>query len=40
VRPHPVAEANLAGQPAEVRERAHRLIDAAIDGQFGPGLSS
>ncbi len=35
----PVAtvEANLAGKPAEVRERAHRLIDAAIEGQFDTG---
>lgn len=32
--PAATVEANLTGQPAEVRERAHRLIDAAIDGQF------
>ena len=32
----PTAEliANLAGQPAEARERVQRIIDGAIDGQF------
>lgn len=30
-------EANLAGQPPEVRERAHRLIDAIIEAQFDLG---
>jgi hypothetical protein len=36
--PAATVEANLEGQPAEVRERAHRLIDAAIEGQLdGPG---
>jgi hypothetical protein len=36
--PQTPVEANLAGQPAEVRERACRLINAAIDGQFDTGV--
>ncbi len=32
--PSATVEANLAGQPDDVREKAHRLIDAGIDGQF------
>lgn len=32
--PAATVEANLAGKPAEVRERAHRLINATIEGQF------
>jgi hypothetical protein len=32
--PNATVEANLAGQPDEVREKAHRLINAAVDGQF------
>ena len=32
--PAATIEANLADQPAAARERAHRLIDAAIEGQF------
>ena len=38
--PAATVEANLAGKPAEVRERAHRLIDAAIEGQLDPGANS
>jgi hypothetical protein len=37
--PAATAEADLAGQPAEVRERAHRLIEAAINGQCDTGVS-
>jgi hypothetical protein len=37
--PAATVEANLTGKPAEVRERAHRLIDAAIDGQFNTNVS-
>lgn len=37
--PAATVEANLDGQPAEVRARAHRLIDAAIAGQFDTGTS-
>jgi len=32
--PNAIVQGNLAGQPAEFRERAQRLIDAAIKGQF------
>jgi hypothetical protein len=38
--PAATIEANLAGQPADVRERAQRLIDAAIEGKFDPEVSS
>jgi hypothetical protein len=37
--PAETVEANLAGKPTEVRERAHRLINAAIEGQFDTGAS-
>jgi len=30
-------EVNLAGQSPEVRERAHRMIDAIIEGQSDVG---
>ena len=32
--PDTTIKANLAGKPEDVRDRAHRLIDAAIEGQF------
>jgi hypothetical protein len=32
--PFATLTANLDGQPAEARERVHRIINAAIDGQF------
>jgi hypothetical protein len=32
--PDTTIKANLASQPADVRERAQRIIDAAIDGKF------
>ena len=38
--PAATVESNLAGQPAEARARAHRIIGAAIDGQFDMGASS
>jgi hypothetical protein len=37
--PAATVEANLAGKPTEVRERAHRLINAAIEGQFDTDTS-
>jgi hypothetical protein len=37
--PAATVEANLAGKPAEVRGRAHRLIDAAIEGQLDSGAN-
>ena len=37
--PAETVEAILAGQPAEARDRAQRLIDAAIEGQFDTGFS-
>jgi hypothetical protein len=33
--PAATINANLAGKPAETRDRAQRIIDAAIEGQFG-----
>jgi len=33
--PHSQVKANLAGQPTVIRDRVQRLIDAAIDGDFG-----
>jgi hypothetical protein len=35
--PHATVEANLAAQPADVRARAHRIIDAAVEGEFDIG---
>jgi hypothetical protein len=35
--PAAAIEANLAGQPAGVRERARRFIGAAVEGQFDAG---
>ena len=32
--PSATVAANLAGQPEQVREQTHRLITAAIEGQF------
>ena len=37
--PAATVQANLAGQPAEARAQAQRLIDAAIEGQFDTGVS-
>jgi hypothetical protein len=38
-KPAATVEANLAGEPAEVRERARRLINAAIEGQLDSGAN-
>jgi hypothetical protein len=32
--PSATVETNLAAQPEETREQAHRLISAAVEGQF------
>jgi hypothetical protein len=37
--PAATIEANLAGKPTEVRERANRIINAAIEGQFDSDAS-
>jgi hypothetical protein len=37
--PAATVEANLAGESTDVRDRAYRLIEAAIEGQFDPGVS-
>jgi hypothetical protein len=38
--PAATIEANLSGKPAQARERAQRIIDAAIDGRFGTGTGA
>jgi hypothetical protein len=37
--PATTIEANLAGQTADIRQRAQRLIDATIEGQLDSGAS-